>query len=231
MGFSVEVITLVPQLWGELLGPGSGLVGKAFNSDTASLSVRDLRDYGHGVHRKVDDAPYGGGAGMVLQVEPLHRAITDSRAQGEGRPVVLLSPRGRRFDQTVARELAEGPGVTFICGRYEGVDERIRGYIDYELSIGDMVLSAGDPAAWCMIDATVRLLPGVLGNKESLREESFAGGAIEYPHYSRPASYLEMDVPEVLLSGNHGAIERWREERSRELTKSLRPDLLEAKDR
>ena len=228
MAFSVEVITLVPELWEHLLGAESGLVGKAFANSTVSLNIRDLRAYGAGVHRKVDDSPYGGGAGMVLQVEPLHRAISDARAAGGG-PVVLLSPRGRRFDQGVARELAAGEGITLVCGRYEGVDERVREYIDYELSIGDMVLSAGDPAAWCMIDATVRLLPGVLGNKDSLREESFAGGALEYPHYSRPASYQGRDVPEVLLSGNHGAIEAWREDRSEELTLALRPDLLKEK--
>ncbi|MED5463844.1 MAG: tRNA (guanosine(37)-N1)-methyltransferase TrmD [Myxococcota bacterium] len=225
MSYTVQVITLVPGMWATLLGPESGLVGKAFERGVADLHLHDLRDYGKGVHRKVDDAPYGGGAGMVLQVEPLHDAIKASRALGKG-PVVLLSPRGKPFTQEVAQELAQGEGMTLICGRYEGVDERIREHIDLELSVGDMVLSAGDPAAWCMIDAAVRLLPGVLGNPGSLQEESFSSGLLEYPQYSRPASWEGREVPPVLLSGDHGAIERWRAEESLALTREHRPDLL-----
>ena len=225
MSYSVQVITLVPEMWTTLLGPESGLVGKAFERGVADLHLHDLRDWGKGVHRKVDDAPYGGGAGMVLQVEPLHGAIKASRERGRG-PVVLLSPRGRPFTQEVAHELAQGEGMTLICGRYEGVDERIREHIDLELSVGDMVLSAGDPAAWCMIDATVRLLPGVLGNPGSLVEESFSSGLLEYPQYSRPASFEGREVPPVLLSGDHGAIERWRHQEALALTRELRPDLL-----
>lgn len=223
--FHAQVISLVPQLWSSLLGPASGLVGKAFAQGVAArLDVIDLRDYGKGVHRKVDDSPFGGGAGMVLQVEPLHRAIQEAKERSNA-PVALLSPRGRRFDQSMARQLAQGEGLTVICGRYEGVDERVRNYVDLDLSIGDMVLSAGDPAAWCMIDAVVRLVPGVLGNASSIEEESFSSGRLEYPHYTRPSVYEGESVPEVLLSGNHAAIRAWRRGQEDELTRLLRPDL------
>lgn len=222
--FAVEVITLAPALWPHLLSAEGGLVGKAFASGACALRVRHLRDYGKGVHRAVDDTPFGGGAGMVLCVEPLHRAITDARARTPG-PVLLLSPRGRRFDQAAAAELAAGPGMTLVCGRYEGYDERVRRYVDHEISIGDYVLSAGDPAAWCIIDAVVRLRPGVLGNPESTRDESFSDGLLEYPQYTRPAEYDGVEVPSVLRSGDHAAIERWRREQARALTARLRPDL------
>ncbi len=225
---AVEVITLVPELWPILLGEGAGLVGKAFAAGgAAQLHVRNLRDYGKGVHHAVDDSPFGGGAGMVLCVGPLHRAINDARARNPG-PVILLSPRGQRFDQAVARELAAGPGMTLICGRYEGYDERLRRYVDRELSLGDYVLSAGDPAAWAVIDAVVRLRPGVLGNPDSTREESFAEAAplLEYPQYTRPAEYDGVGVPDVLRSGNHAAVAKWRQEQARLVTAKGRPDLL-----
>jgi len=165
---------------------------------------------------------------MVLQVEPLRQAIEHARSQANA-PVALLSPRGARFDQSRAQHLAQGEGITLICGRYEGIDERVREYVDLDLSVGDMVLSAGDPAAWCMVDAVIRLLPGVLGNADSLAEESFSSGMLEYPHYTRPASYEGLDVPEVLLSGNHRLIEQWRVEQAQALTRALRPDLLSPK--
>ncbi len=222
--FHAQIITLVPNLWPSLLGAESGLVGRAFEEGVARLDIIDLRGFGHGVHRKIDDAPFGGGAGMVLKVEPLHRAIAEAKKRC-GAPVALLSPRGRRFDQEIAREMARGEGITLICGRYEGVDERVRQYIDMDLSIGDMVLSAGDPAAWCMVDSIVRLLPGVLGNADSIEEESFSSGGLEYPHYTRPALYEGAAVPEVLLSGNHGAIQQWRKDQGSKLTRLLRPDL------
>jgi tRNA (guanine37-N1)-methyltransferase len=222
--FAVEIITLIPDLWSSLVAPDSGLVGKAFLSGVAELRLRNLRDYGKGVHQQVDDSPFGGGAGMVLMVEPLHRAIADARARTPG-PVILLSPRGARFDQPLARQLSLGPGMTLICGRYEGVDERVRRYVDQEVSIGDYVLSAGDPAAWCIVDATVRQLPGVLGNPASLDEESFGQGLLEYPQYTRPADYDGALVPEVLRSGDHAKVARWRKERAVELTRALRPDL------
>lgn len=223
--FSVELITLVAELWRPLLSEEGGLVGRAFASGTVGLEICNLRAFGKGVHQQVDDAPFGGGAGMVLAVEPLHRAILQARARTPG-PVVLLSPRGRPFTQADARELAAGPGFTLICGRYEGVDERVRRYIDRDISIGDYVLSAGDPAAWCIVDAVVRLLPGVLGNPASLDEESFAHGLLEYPQYTRPAEYDGAAVPDILRSGDHAAVARWRQEQARQLTREQRPDLL-----
>lgn len=230
MAFAIELITLVPELWPALVGPAAGLVGKALGEGPASLHVHNLRDWGKGKHQQVDDAPFGGGAGMVLQVEPLHKAITAARARTPG-PVILMGPRGERFGQARAVSLAQGPGMTLVCGRYEGVDERVRKYIDLELSVGDFVLSAGDPAAWCIIDSVVRLLPGVLGNTESLTEESFGSGLLEYPHYTRPATYEGMEVPEVLRGGDHARIQAWRRAQAEALTRELRPDLLEIPQR
>jgi tRNA (guanine37-N1)-methyltransferase len=224
MIFSLEIITLVADIWPRLLSAETGLVGKAFASGKVSHRINDLRAFGKGVHHQVDDAPFGGGAGMVLQAEPLHQAIQLARSRTPG-PVVLLSPRGRKFDQTLARELAAGLGLTLICGRYEGVDERVYRYIDATLSVGDFVLSAGDPAAWCVIDAITRLLPGVLGNPESLAEESFAEGLLEYPQYTRPVVYDGVEVPSVLRSGDHAAVKKWRCEQAEALTRRLRPDL------
>ncbi|MFC1610597.1 tRNA (guanosine(37)-N1)-methyltransferase TrmD [Myxococcota bacterium] len=226
MVFAVEIITLAPDLWPQLLAPEAGLTGRAFHEGKADVFVRDLRQYGSGRHQQVDDAPFGGGAGMVLCVEPLHRAIKDARRQTSG-PVVLLTPRGQPLSQGLARELADGPGMTLVCGRYEGVDERVRRYVDQQVSTGDVVLSSGDPAAWCMIDAVVRLLPGVLGNPDSLAEESFACGLLEYPQYTRPAEYDGESVPEVLRSGDHQAVAAWRRQQALRLTRELRPDLLE----
>jgi tRNA (guanine37-N1)-methyltransferase len=222
--FAVELITLVPEVWKHTLAAESGLVGRAFASGRVRLTLNDLRAFGKGVHRQVDDAPFGGGAGMVLGVEPLHRAIAQARTTTPG-PVVLLTPRGERFGQEAARQLAAGPGMVLVCGRYEGFDERVRHYVDRELSIGDFVLSAGDPGAWCVVDAVVRLLPGVLGNPVSLQEESFAQGLLEYPQYTRPAEYEGMQVPEILRSGDHAAVARWRTEQARRLTELHRPDL------
>ncbi|MDP7040724.1 MAG: tRNA (guanosine(37)-N1)-methyltransferase TrmD [Myxococcota bacterium] len=226
--FRTEVITLAPDIWPVLLGSDSGLVGRAFADKTLDLHVRDLRDYGKGVHKKVDDAPFGGGAGMVLMVEPLHRAVTDARASTPG-PVILLDPRGAPFTQKKAKSLSQGPGMTLICGRYEGVDQRIFSHVDEVLCVGDFVLSAGDPAAWCVVDAVCRLQEGVLGNRASLQEESFQENLLEYPQFTRPETYEGMPVPEVLRSGDHGAIEAWRQEQRRKLTHRCRPDLIEEK--
>jgi tRNA (guanine37-N1)-methyltransferase len=226
MPFAVEVITLVPDMWPAMLGPHTGLTGRAFAEGVAELRVSDVRAYGKGPHRQVDDAPFGGGAGMVLQVEPLHRAITDARARTPG-PVVLLTPRGQRFGQTTARRLSQGAGMTLVCGRYEGFDERVRRYVDLELSLGDFVLTAGDPAALSVIDATVRLLPGVLGNPDSLSEESHSGVGLEYPQYTRPAEYDGEAVPAVLRSGDHAAVAAWRRATARAITVTHRPDLLQ----
>ncbi len=220
----IEIITLLPQLWPQLLGADAGLVGRAFSEGLAELRVRNLRDYGKGRHQQVDDAPFGGGPGMVLAAPPLHRAISDARAQTPG-PVILLTPRGERFSQVMATELAQARGCVLVCGRYEGIDERVRRYVDRQVSIGDYVLSAGDPAAWCIIDAVVRRLPGVLGNAASIEDESFARGLLEYPQYTRPAEYDGVEVPAVLRSGDHQAIRKWRRDQAERLTAALRPDL------
>jgi tRNA (guanine37-N1)-methyltransferase len=224
--FQVHIVTLVPTLWETILGADGGLVGRAFTSGKAELTIHNLRDYGKGVHRQVDDNPFGGGAGMVIGVEPLHKAVQTVRESLDG-PIYLLSPRGEPFAQPRAHNLAASGGFGLICGRYEGVDERIRDYIDGDLSIGDMVLSGGDPAGWCMVDSVVRLLPGVLGNSESIREESFANNQLEYPHYTRPAEYEGKSVPDVLRSGNHKAIAQWRDQQSLAITRENRPDLLD----
>lgn len=224
MSFAVEVITLAPALWPTLLSDASGLVGRAFDGGPASLTVSDLRDFGRGAHRQVDDTPFGGGAGMVLQVEPVHRAIGRARSRTPG-PVVLLSPGGERFSQARAKSLAANAGLILVCGRYEGFDERVRRYVDLEISIGDYVLSCGDPAAWCVVDACVRLLPGVLGNPESVVDESFARAGLEYPHYTRPAVYDEQVVPGVLRGGDHAAIAAWRQTMAAKRTARNRPDI------
>ena len=222
--FAVECITLLPELWPPLLAADAGLVGRAFASGQARLTVSDLRSQGVGPHRQVDDSPFGGGAGMLLQAPPLHRAIEQARARTPG-PVLLMSPRGTRFTQARARQLAAGPGLVLVCGRYEGVDERVHRYVDDLVSVGDFVLTGGDPAALCLIDAVVRLLPGVVGNPQSLQEESFATELLEYPQYTRPADYDGVAVPEVLRGGNHAAIARWRQQAAQALTRHLRPDL------
>ncbi|MBI5510132.1 MAG: tRNA (guanosine(37)-N1)-methyltransferase TrmD [Deltaproteobacteria bacterium] len=228
--FAVEVITLVPDLWPVLLGSGAGLVGAAFAEGKTRLTLNPLRHFGKGKHHAVDDAPFGGGAGMVLAAPPLCAAIALAKSRTPG-PVLLLTPRGARFTQKDAQALAAGPGMTLVCGRYEGLDERVRRYVDRELSVGDVVLSGGDPAAWCMIDAVVRLRPGVLGNSASLEEESFAAGLLEYPQYTRPALFDGVAVPEVLRSGDHAAVSRWRRAQALELTRRLRPDLLPKDDK
>ncbi|HSI04604.1 MAG: tRNA (guanosine(37)-N1)-methyltransferase TrmD [Myxococcota bacterium] len=226
MSFGLEVITLVPEVWATLTSERAGLTGRAFVDGEARVTIRNLKEYGHGKHRQVDDAPFGGGAGMVLAVPPLHAAILDARTATPG-PVILMGPRGERFSQAMARELANGPGMTLVCGRYEGVDERVRRYVDREVSVGDYVLSAGDPAAWSIVDAVVRLLPGVLGNASSIEDESFSAGLLEYPQYTRPVSFEGVDVPEILRSGDHRKIAAWRREQARALTEKHRPDLLE----
>lgn len=229
-----DVVTLFPEMFDRFAT--LGVVGRAIGSGEVSLRLLSPRDFGIGKHDNVDDTPYGGGAGMVMRVDCLVAALEsfDQSAPHaeDGEAVwghrVLLTPQGTRFDQRRAVALARRPAVTLICGRYEGFDERIRDFVDEELSIGDFVLSGGEPAAMVVIDAVARLVPGVLGNPESLDEESHspaAGGRLEYPHYTRPATFRGREVPEVLLSGNHAAIAAWRAEQARARTEHRRPDL------
>ena len=224
------VLTLYPEMFP---GPlGLSLSGDALARGAWSLEARNIRDHGLGRHRNVDDTPAGGGAGMVLRCDVLGAAIDAAAPAGDPRPRLLMSPRGQPLTQARVRDLAAGPGAVIVCGRFEGVDERvIEGRGLEEVSIGDYVLSGGEIAALVLIDACVRLRPGVMGKHESGVEESFEGGLLEYPHYTRPREWEGRAIPDVLMGGNHGAIARWRAERSRALTRARRPDLLRDGDR
>lgn len=224
----VSVLTLFPDMFP---GPlGVSLVGQALAAGLWSLSTLQIRDFGLGKHRQVDDTPAGGGAGMVLRADVLGPALDAARSSNPDAPLIYLSPRGRRFDQDLAKDLSAGPGAVFLAGRFEGIDERvITGRQLMEVSIGDYVLSGGELAAMVVIDACVRLLPGVLGAAESLASESFESGLLEYPQYTRPREWEGKAIPEVLLSGDHKAIEAWRRAESLRVTAEKRPDLLEKK--
>lgn len=221
----IDILTLFPDIF---FGPfAESIIGRAIERKLVEINTVDLRRYTHDVRKTVDDKPYGGGPGMLMKPEPLFEAVEDLKR--EGTRVILTSPDGVRFTQAVAGELAKESHVLFVCGHYEGVDERFRcsGLVDMELSIGDYVLTSGNLAAMVMTDAIVRLLPGVLGSDESSADESFSAGLLEYPQYTRPPEYRGMKVPELLLSGNHGAIAKWRRQRAVERTAARRPDLLE----
>ena len=207
-----------------------GVVGRAVESGLLAVEYRNPRDYARDAHRTVDDRPYGGGPGMVMKYEPLAAAIAGARqAVPAGSPVVYLSPQGRRFDQAAARRYAGLPGLVLLAGRYEGVDERlIEGEVDEELSLGDFVLSGGEIAAMAVIDAVARLLPGVLGDEASAEEDSFVNGLLDHPHYTRPEEIDGRRVPEVLLSGDHARIARWRAMQALGRSAVRRPDLLDA---
>ncbi len=221
----IDVLTIFPELVAGFAG--HSLLGRAVERGTVDLRVHDLRDATTDVHRTVDDSPFGGGAGMVLRPEPVFDTVERERPP---RPLLLLGPGGRRFDQAAARELAAGEGFSLLCGRYEGIDARVRDHlVDGELSIGDYVLAGGEVAALVVIEAVTRLLPGVMGNATSATEESFADGLLEYPQYTRPAEYRGWNVPEVLRSGDHGRVERWRRAQSIAQTVRVRPDLIEAR--
>ena len=225
-GFSATVLTLYPEMFP---GPlGTALAGKGLDNGIWSLATVQIRDFAEGRHRNVDDTPAGGGPGMVLRADVVGRAL-DSVAADE-RPRLLMSPRGRPLTQGFVRELAEGPGVVILCGRFEGVDQRvIDGRNLLEVSVGDYVLSGGETAAMVVLDAIVRLLPGVMGKTESGSEESFETGLLEYPHYTRPQVWEERGIPEVLASGNHAAIARWRRTQAEAITRERRPDLWAAR--
>lgn len=220
-----RVITLLPQAFPGILG--ESLTGRALQEGRWALETFDLRAFGEGRHRNVDDTPAGGGAGMVLRADVMGRAIDAAMAgTPPGWPLIYLSPRGPRFDQAMAQDLAQGPGVTLICGRFEGLDERVIAHYGIaEVSLGDFVMTGGEIAAQAVIDASVRLLPGVLGNAESTQDESHAQGLLEHPHYTRPAEWMGRTIPEVLTSGDHARVAAWRREMSERLTAERRPDL------
>ena len=218
------VITIFPQMFASPLD--HSILKRAQEKTLISVRLVDLRDYTVDRHRVTDDSPYGGGQGMVMKPEPLIAAIEDTRKRLSGARVVLLSPRGEVFNQQVAVRLAQEKELVLICGRYEGVDERVKSFVDEELSIGDYTLSGGEPAATVVIDAVSRLIPGVLGNQDSAQDESFANGLLEYPQYTRPEDFRGMKVPAVLLTGDHQRVEKWRREMSIRITGQRRPDLL-----
>ena len=221
----IDVITIFPEMVSDY--SRRSLLGKARERGLLDVRVHDLRSAATDPHRSVDDAPFGGGAGMVLMAEPIFATV---EAVDPPRPLLLLGPGGRRFDQAMARELSGSGGFSLLCGRYEGVDERVREHlVDGEVSIGDYVLAGGEVAAMVILEAVGRLVPGVMGNAESATEESFADGVLEYPHYTRPAELRGWEVPEVLRSGDHGRVARWRRARALVRTAQDRPDLIAAR--
>lgn len=221
----IDVFTLFPELvrpWTQ-----ASLIGRAAREGRLDLRVHDLRSGTTDPHRSADDSPFGGGAGMVLRPEPIFNVV---EREAPPRPLLLLGPGGGRFDQARARDLAARPGFSLLCGRYEGIDQRVADHlVDEELSIGDFVLAGGEVAALVVVEAVARLVPGVMGNDASAADESFSAGLLEYPHYTRPASYRGWEVPEVLRSGDHGRVERWRRAQALHRTIARRPDLIEAR--
>jgi tRNA (guanine37-N1)-methyltransferase len=222
----IDILTIFP---GMMAGPISeSIIGKAIERKLIDIRVINIRDYAVDKHRTTDDRPFGGGSGMVMKPEPLAASIGNLRENDPAARVILLSPQGRLFDQKIAFELSRLNHVCLVCGRYEGVDERIRNhYVDDEVSIGYYVVTGGELPALVIVDAVARLLPGVLGSDESLNEESFTTGLLEYPQYTRPEIFENHRVPDILLSGNHGAIQRWRRQQALLRTWQRRPDLLE----
>jgi tRNA (guanine37-N1)-methyltransferase len=224
----VDVLTIFPEYF---QGPlDASLLGKARAGEVLDVRVHDLRAFATDRHRTVDDMPYGGGAGMVMRADPFFTAVEELFGSVERRPrTVLLTPRGRVLDQALVRELAAEPGLLLLCGRYEGIDERVHEALATdEVSVGDYVLAGGEVAACVLIEAVTRLVPGVMGNERSGEDESFADGLLEYPQYTRPAEYRGMAVPEILRSGDHARVAAWRLERAVERTRAVRPDLHDA---
>ncbi|RJQ46002.1 MAG: tRNA (guanosine(37)-N1)-methyltransferase TrmD [Nitrospiraceae bacterium] len=221
-----DVLTLFPDILTAYLK--ESILKRAQENKLLEVKLLNIRDFASGTHRTVDDAPYGGGAGMVFKPEPLFKAIDFLKEDKEPRKIVLLSPQGRPFDQAMAEEFShETQRFIFICGRYEGIDERIRSIVDEEVSIGDYVITGGELAALIIIDAVTRLVPGALGDERSAEDESFSWGLLDYPHYTRPREFRGMQVPEVLLSGNHRDIKFWRRKEALMKTLNIRPDLIE----
>ncbi|MDI6801985.1 MAG: tRNA (guanosine(37)-N1)-methyltransferase TrmD [Thermodesulfovibrionales bacterium] len=223
MGF--DVITIFPEIFHAYLG--ESILKRAIQRRLLDVRVYNLRDFTTGKHRTVDDYPYGGGSGMVLKIEPVYNALNSIKGDGAERTVVLLSPQGKTYNQNMAETFStSSKRILFICGRYEGIDERVRSFVDEEVSIGDYVLTGGELAALVIIDSVSRLMQGVLGDDESAKEESFTWGILDYPHYTRPSEFMGMRVPDILLSGNHKEIWRWRRTEAIRRTLQKRPDLL-----
>ena len=222
-----DILTLFPGMFD---GPlTESILKRAAESGLISVRCHNIRDYALDKHRSADDAPYGGGTGMIMKVEPLAGCIEAVKAERPRSKVILTSPRGRTFSQSMARELADEPGLIIICGRYEGVDERVSSlYVDHEISLGDFVLTGGELAAMVMVDAVSRFIPGVLGGAGAAHTDSFSDGLLEYPQYTRPTDFRGMTVPGQLLSGNHAEIARWRREQSLLKSRRVRPDLLDS---
>ncbi|KGR73871.1 tRNA (guanosine(37)-N1)-methyltransferase TrmD [Ureibacillus sinduriensis] len=222
---NIHVLSLFPDMFTGVFG--SSILKKAQEKEAVSITVSDIRDFSNNKHKQVDDYPYGGGAGMVLKPEPMFQAV-ESITEGRNPRIILMCPQGERFTQKKAEELAKEEELVFLCGHYEGYDERIRtNLVTDEISIGDFVLTGGELPAMTVIDSIVRLLPGVLGQEDSHIQDSFSTGLLEHPHYTRPADFRGMKVPDILLSGNHANIDKWREQESLRRTYERRPDLLE----
>lgn len=218
-----KILTLFPEFYACLK---SGIIGKAIERGLFGVEIVNIRDYSEDKHKRCDDYPFGGGAGMVMTPDPIHKAICAVDPEHKARRI-FMSPRGQVLTQKKVKELSSGEEILFLCGSYEGVDQRVVDMdIDEELSIGDYVLTSGDPAALVTLNSVVRYVPGVLGSEQSTEEESFSTNLLEYPQYTRPQNYMGLEVPEVLVSGNHGLVDKWRYEKALEITKERRPDLL-----
>ena len=219
-----KILTLFPEFYACLK---SGIIGKAIERGLFGVEIVNIRDYSEDKHKRCDDYPFGGGAGMVMTPDPIHKAMCAVDPEHKARRI-FMSPRGQVLTQKKVKELSSGEEILFLCGSYEGVDQRVVDMdIDEELSIGDYVLTSGDPAALVTLNSVVRYVPGVLGSEQSTEEESFSTNLLEYPQYTRPQNYMGAEVPEVLVSGNHGLVDKWRYEKALEITKKRRPDLLE----
>ena len=221
-----DILSVFPEMFESVLN--YSILKRAREKGMVEIHLHNIRDYAEDKHRMTDDAPYGGGGGMVMKVEPIDRALASIVPTRDNSLIVLLTPQGETFNQKIAEEMSRYFQIVLVCGRYEGVDERVREHLtDREISIGDFVLTGGELSAMVVVDAVARLLPGVLGNYDSASYDSFSSGLLEYPHYTRPGSYRDWQVPEVLLSGNHSKIESWRRKESLKRTYLRRPDLLE----
>ncbi|MGE5197815.1 MAG: tRNA (guanosine(37)-N1)-methyltransferase TrmD [Deltaproteobacteria bacterium] len=224
----IDIITIFPKMFAPILN--ESIIKRAQDKGRVKIAIHNLRDYTLDRHRKVDDRPFGGGSGMVMSAEPIFRAvehIKNSKRKTKNSKVILLSPQGKKLDQRLAKQIARTKHLILICGHYEGIDERVRGHlVDEEISIGDYVLTGGELPAMVLVDCVARLVPGVLGDKNSLNFESFEGNLLEYPQYTRPANFRGLAVPSILLSGDHNKIESWRKKQSLEKTRQIRPDLL-----